>query len=221
MRRALAVLWAAVAAVVLRADEPPPLPPLDLGLGLTYVRIHQAPAELPPTESKLGSVVLDLRYARTDDAGATAVGAWIRFHASVRSPIFVLVNPRTAGPLLELLESNAPVPGLITVGSPSSRFVPDVTITVPPAEEKKAYELLDHGGAVATLLADNPDKPRHDEASIARDHAALASGELAEVEEGDDSAESTDKPKTPPPVIDVALQRAVQLHRGLVALRKI
>jgi len=60
------------------------------------------------------------------------------------------------------------------------------------------------------LLTDNPDKVRNDEASLSKDRVAEA------------SAEATDRAnKKPAPPIDVALQRAVHLHRALVALRKI
>jgi hypothetical protein len=194
----------------------------DLGRGLAYVRVHSLPADLPPTPAKPGPLVLDLRYARGNPDAATTLGAWLKFRASARTPVFILVNGGTAPAVLEFLENTEPLPGLLTLGAASSKFVPDVTLRIAPATERSAYDALEHGLPVETLLTDNPTKPRHDEAAIAQDHAATGSGAEDDDSALDDSSSPAPAlPPAPPPLIDAALQRAVQLHRALLALKKI
>jgi hypothetical protein len=194
----------------------------DLGQGLAYVRVHSLPADLPPTPAKPGPLVLDLRYARGNPDAATTLGAWLKFRTSARTPVFILVNGGTAPAVLEILETTEPMPGLLTLGAASSKYVPDVTLRISAAIERSAYDALEHGMPVETLLADNPTKPRHDEAAIAQDHAASATGSDDDEPALDDSSSPAPAaPPAPPPLIDAALQRAVQMHRALLALKRI
>ena len=112
--------------------------------------------------------------------------------------------------------------GLVTLGTPSPRFEPDIALKISPAAERVAYAALEHGTPVDSLLTDSAVKPRHDEASIAQDRTAGP----GDATTGDPDASDADEtsaatPVAPPPVIDFALQRAVHLHRALLALRKI
>jgi len=194
----------------------------DLGQGLAYVRAHSLPADLPPAPARPGALVLDLRYARSTLDGVTTLGAWLKFRATARTPVFVLVNGGTAPAVLEFLETADPMPGLLTLGAASSKFVPDVTLRVSAVTERAAYDALEHGTPVATLLTDNPGKPRHDEAEIAQEHAAPSAGSDDDETGPDDSGQPAVNPPAPPaPLIDTTLQRAVHLHRALLALRKI
>jgi hypothetical protein len=194
----------------------------DLGQGLAYRRLHALPADLPAASAKPGALVLDLRYARGDAAAAAALGAWLQFHAAVRTPVFLLVNAATAPALLDFLEASGPVPGLVTLGPASSRFVPDLPLKIAALTERAAYEALEEGQPVASLLTDHPEKPRHDEAAIAREHAVLPAGDdETDADLSDSSAAAAVPPPVPPPLIDGTLQRAVHLHRALLALKKI
>ena len=194
----------------------------DLGQGLAYARVHSLPADLPAAPARLGALVLDLRYALSSSDGVTTLGAWLKFRASARTPVFVLVNGGTAPAVLEFLETADPMPGLLTLGAASSKFVPDVALRVSAATERAAYDALEHGTPVATLLTDNPAKPRHDEAEIAQEHAAPSAGSDDD-ETGPEGSVSASPalPAPPPPLIDTTLQRAVHLHRALLALKKI
>ncbi len=82
---------------------------------------------------------------------------------------------------------------------------------VSPEDDKRAYDALESGASVESLLSDYPDKPRIDEAYLEKEH--LSDSDAPDL--------PTDKPPPPKPLVDALLQRAVQLHRGLVALKRV
>ncbi len=225
MRAAWALLLLSLAPLTLPA-APPDGGERDLGQGLAYLRVHALPADLPATPAKPGALVLDLRYARGDAAAAAALGAWLQFRTTRHAPIFLLVNAATAPALLDYLETHPAFPGLVTLGTASSRFVPDLTLTITAGAERAAYDALAAGQPLASLLADLPDKPRHDEAAVAQEHAAPPADEDAADGDPADSSEpapavSAPAPTVPPRAIDRTLQRAVHLHRALLALGRL
>jgi hypothetical protein len=192
----------------------------DLGQGLQFFRAHILPADLPSDKAKSGPLVLDLRYTLAETDAAKALDAWLKFRATERTPVLVLFNPDTALSLRDLLASAEGQPGLITLGRPAATFIPDIPIDCSPDEERKAYDALEKVDSADPVLRENIDKPRVDEASIMRARAETSSP--AEVE-SKDLVENADKkpaavPATP---IDRPLQRAVQLHRALLALKRL
>lgn len=193
--------WSSLHAAVLERD---------LGQGLRFFRIHELPADLPSTEKsgKPPPCVVDVRYARGDAESARAFEAWLRFRAQPRVPIFVLANGATDTALLRVLAQREVGGGVVLIGVPSRNLKPDVTLKPDFGNERLAYDALEKGASLHSLLTDNPSKARNDEASLSRDRLAEASAEAA-TEDG------------APPVVDVGLQRAVHLHRSLVALKKI
>ena len=200
----------------------------DLGQGLAYHRVETLPGDLPAADSTPQQpFVLDLRYAHGDAAAGTALDAWLKFHASARTPVFLLVNADTASAVLAPLAARVPSAGLIVIGTASSVLAPDLALKISPAEERRAYDALAAGAPVESLLRDSPDKARNDEARLAKDHrgqpdAALpASDDPLDDPPAPPAAEKPAKPAAPPPLLDVALQRAVHLHRSLKALKKI
>jgi hypothetical protein len=102
--------------------------------------------------------------------------------------------------------------GIVVVGIAGTDFRPDVPVKASAAEERRAYDALDQGAVLTTLLADNPTKVRNDEASLTRDRPP----EPPAATPSDPAAA-----KREPPPMDLTLQRAVHLHRALVALKKI
>jgi hypothetical protein len=183
----------------------------DLGRGLWYVRVHRLPADLPPTRGgPAPACVLDLRFVEADQEAAVAFGAWLKFRAAPRSPVFVVVNAGTSAALLRVLRSSPAVAGLISIGGPVGAFVPDSVVRVAPDEERKAYDAFENGVAMTALIADQPNKVRIDEASLARERPAEPVGEPPVA-----------APPRPRPLVDVAAQRAVHLHRSLQAFKKI
>lgn len=195
----------------------------DLGLGLTYFRVHDLSADLPPATTRPGALVLDLRYAHDADAAASSLGGWLRIHCSKTTPVFVLLNADTAPAALAYFSDHEPVAGLVTLGPASPTFLPDIALTVSAKADRVAYDALDHGTTIDALLHSTAVKVRHDEASIAQEHTANPSDESADSDTdlADAPAAANISPPPPPQVIDYTLLRAVQLHRALLALKKL
>jgi hypothetical protein len=186
----------------------------DLGGGLVYFRMHHLPGDLPPRENgRVPPCVVDLRYVRTDSAGATAFGFWIGFRASLRTPVFVLANRETDGALLASARAHATAGGVLLVGIPGANFEPDISVTATDEVERQAYDAFDHGATIASLLTDHPGKVRYDESSLGKERAV----EPAATEPASDAAPAA----APVTVVDPVLQRAVHLHRALVAMKKL
>ncbi len=183
----------------------------DLGRNLAYQRIHTLPADLPITEAtRKQPWVLDLRYTPGDATAANALQAWIRFQATTRTPIFILANPETERALVTpFLGRNDPM-GVIVIGRAGGGFAPNIAIQSSAADERRAYDAFEAGAEVTALISENAGKSRNDEASLSRDRAS---------EPRPDSV--TPNSKEPSPPVDTALQRAVHLHRALLALKKL
>lgn len=181
----------------------------DLGKGLTYYRVHELPADQPsPQSGRPGACIVDLRYAKSDEPSAATLRAWIKFNVSVHAPVFVLENAQTDPALLAALPGNGQ-PGLVVLAPVTDNVAPDIAVHVTPEQDRRAYQALEKGADVGTLLRDFPDKPRIDEAYLEKEHIS------------DSDAPDTPEDKTPLPLTDPLLQRAVQLHRGLLALKRI
>ena len=205
------------------ASTPPAAPfTRDLGEGLVYHRITTLPADLPTAEAaRKQPCVLDLRFVRGDAAAGTALDAWLKFRATSRTPVLLLINAETAAPVLAPLAARLPSPGLVVIGTASPGLTPDLALKLAPAEERLAYDALAAGATVESVLNDSPEKIRDDEAQLAKEHRARPTPAPPLSDDPPDDPPST-KP-TPPvaPPIDSALQRAVHLHRALKALKKL
>ena len=196
----------------------------DLGQGLAYFRVHQLPADLPTDESaRRQPCVLDLRYVSGDAEAGAALAAWLRFHAIAHAPVFVLANPDTSSALLTAIPPHGSGTSVVVLGAAGAGFTPDIALKISPDAERYAYDALEHDVAIDSLITEKPDKPRNDEAQLAKERQPDATA-------GEDSTAAAApaarvnnpiKPKPQPPQIDVVLQRAVQLHRALLALKKI
>lgn len=188
----------------------------NIGDGLVYFRAHTIPADLPTDQAlQKRACVLDLRFVKSDAAGAAVLSGWLKFHSAPRTPIFVLINAGTAAPVMTALRDDDALPGLLTVGVSAQAFDPDIVVSASPEDERKAYDALETGTTIAALTTDNPEKQRNDEASLAHDRAPEPPPD------GDDVAEP-EKPKSKArPLIDATLQRAIQVYRGLKAMKTV
>lgn len=183
----------------------------ELGSGLVYLRVHTLPDDLPPKPAgRVAPCIVDVRYVNADAPAAAAFASWLTSRASLRTPVFVLANAETSSPLLKALAGHERGKGIAVVGIERGGFRPDVAVKGTPENERRAYDAFEGGAALATLLKDNPDKVRNDEASLSKDRLAEASADAV-----------ADEGKKAPPPIDVTLQRAMHLHRALVALKRI
>ncbi len=188
----------------------------DLGQGLRYYRVRNLPADLPATAKEGGKApvcVVDLRFVEAEAEAATAFMAWARFRAKPRSPVLVLANASTSAALLRALATRERGGGIVVIGMPARQLEPDLPVKTSGEEERRAYDALEKNVPVSVLITDNPDKVRNDEASFSRERLADASAEAA--------TEAVAPKGTPPPPLDLALQRAVHLHRSLGALRRL
>jgi hypothetical protein len=175
--------------------------------------LHALPGDLPPdTVIQKHPAVIDVRFVKADASAATVFDSWLRFHATRQHPIFVLANAATSTAILSALRE-ASEPAVMTIGIAGHHFSPSISVESSAAEEKRAYQALDDGATVASLITDHPDKQRNDEASLTK--PPPVDGDLAPTPDEPTEAKT---PATEPPV-DAALQRAVQLFRGLKALK--
>lgn len=178
--------------------------PADLGQGLSYMRVESLPTDLPASPT-LKSVVLDLRFTDGGETAAAALTVWLQTRAG--APTFVLANPETAAPLRRALNADRLPAGTLTLGRAGDEFAPDIVIAVTAEADQTARAALTAGTNPATLVTDDHGKVRNDEAAIVRRHQ---NGRADEAE--------SDISSPAPALTDRVLQRAVQLHRGLIAL---
>jgi hypothetical protein len=193
----------------------------DLGRGLTYVRVAQLPADLPTKVAEPHkTLVLDLRFVSADATAGQAFEAWLGFRASANSPLTILINAETSPLLLRAFLITPLPPGVVTIGPASNEFNADIPVNVSPQADRLAYDALAKGTPIEDLVARKLDKPRRDEAELARQHN---NGNTDE--ETDEPSPKTAATPAPPaieaPVTDLVLVRAVQLHRALLALRRL
>lgn len=205
LRLSLLVSCTALAAL-LRASEP-----ADLGEGLTYVRVHAAPAEVAAAATALDSgraLVLDLRYTAALSDAAPLTAALARRPA--KQPLFVLVSADTPA----TLRPDALPAQVFTLGVDGLKPAPTVAIAQTAAADRAAYDALENGAKLADLISGRLDKERFDEASLVKEFQA-----------GNRNAEPPPEPDPAHPasgasakLTDRVLQRAVHLHRALLAL---
>ncbi|MFA6286350.1 MAG: hypothetical protein WC661_03130 [Opitutaceae bacterium] len=214
-----------VLAADLRAATTPAGRTEDLGQGLTYVRPANNNAESLALLKAVtaGPAVLDLRYF---SAGENAAG-WIAAIKSFATPkriCLVLVSPETTPELLSGLAPGAP--GCVMIGRTSPALNVAISVDTPADTDRKAWDAIVQGAVLEKLITATLDKPRYDEAVLAKEHAADINGDDSEPKDAaaPDSPKKTDDPKAPAkpkPLVDAVLQRAVQIDRGLLALRRL
>ena len=199
----------------------------DLGQGLTYLR--------PTTTEKsdgtsllktltTNSVVLDLRYVPSGE-NADAWLAAIKAFAAPKRICIVLVSPETSPALLAGLGGG--LTRCITVGRNSPALGVNISVDTSAESDRQAWESIGQGKELAKLIKENADKPRYDEAVLAKEYADEVNGNAPPSADGADASSPAVKTKPtkglipPAPLIDAVLQRAVHIHRGLLALRKL
>jgi len=211
--------------------QPVATDPADLGLGLRYFRLA-ADAALPEEASAFAAalaapaLVLDLRLAPADSVAETRLRELLANRAAAR-PLFVLLGPATPAALRAAIPATAP--GVLTLAAKDAGFAASVAIAVEPARDHAAAEALAAGRPPRELVEEKIEKDRYDEARLARDHANghrerqtdAAAPDSDTANPTADKASKTGDSVPTPPLQDILLQRAVFIHRGLLALGRI
>jgi len=200
----------------------------DLGEGLFYMRATAAtdsgnsefmqPVLGSNGESGRAAFVLDLRYVGGAAAEALQLSEWLseRTETSSETPsIFFLVNAETALALREVAAQFAQNYPALIIGpaADGGSLSPDIVLPIDAEEERAAYAALASGESdIEALIGEGAaiDKRRYDEAAVIAAHAA------PESERRLTRAASTEPPPevTVARPVDLALQRAIHLHRA-------
>lgn len=194
--------------------------PYDLGEGLGYVRVQRLADALllvdllNRTQSKGSALVIDLRYPTVADEDVPALAVTLAQRAPATS-LFVLVSPQTPTALVPAL-AKLPPPAL-TLGVAGSLPAPTIVVAQPADADRRAYDALEGGLPLEALITGKIEKERFDEAELVK-----------EFENGNANAapppepDPTQKPaaEKAPVLTDRVLQRAVHLHRALLALKR-
>ena len=204
------------------ATEPP-----NLGYNLTYLRVHSLEAALPELQPQLAekhACVLDLRYATASDESAAALHAALAGHPA-DMPLFVLISPDTPAAILQVID---PLnhDKVITLGVAGSHPAPRIIVKTSAKTDRQAYDAFDHGTPLTELISGKIEKDRFDEAALVHEFKnGNPDPEPPAAPNPSDSTADGDKPtqpaaKTPEPLRDHVLQRALNLQQALLALRR-
>lgn len=219
---------AAVLAIAARAS----VPAVDLGDRMRYIRLADA-SELASFQ---GAEVIDLRFTDALPESAENLAGRLRAAAESDATLFVLVNAAT-DPLLRhaLSRVQGKARSLIFIGPVTPELAPEIVTDPDPGQERRACDAIAAGTPPADLIVAHLDKPRFDEAELFRTHANgganphAGAGEIAKADDapeadGESKPDSAPKPDAAPksePLLDVSLQRAVFLHKALIALGRL
>jgi len=205
----------------------------DLGQGLSYLRIHsvtESEAALRKAVPRAGALVLDLRYATVDDESAAILQTALAGHPA-GTPLFILVSPAPPPVLAPAVAST------LTLGAPGSMPAPKVVVQTDAATDRRAYDALDAGTPLEKLISGKIEKERFDEATLVHEFkngnpaplpgdrpgqtpAGQQPGTVSPAPSPDPTAaKPAGSPEKPAPLVDRVLQRAVHLHRALLALK--
>ncbi len=206
----------------------------DLGQGLSYLRIHSvadSEAALRKAVPGAGALVLDLRYATANDESAAALRTALAGRPA-STPLFILISPATP-PVLGPVIAASPA---LTLGTAGSLSTPKVIVQTDAATDRRAYDALDAGTPLAKLISGKIEKERFDEATLVQEFkngnpdaapipppdptAALPGNPAEHGVSGTNTGPAAAGNGAPPaPLVDRVLQRAVHLHRALLALK--
>jgi len=212
----------ALSSLLLAPRSLPAAEVTDLGQGLSYLRVHalaDAGPGLPSALAAPTTAVIDLRRATADEASLAALrdGLAVRNPAAAR--MFILVGPDTPAAVADIVGHSS----ALTLGIAGSQPAPKVTVQVDAATDRRAYDALETGTPVAALISGKIEKERYDEASLVQDFKSGnvdASPPPAPDPTAAKPADAKAAATPPAPLVDRVLQRAVHLHRALLALRK-
>lgn len=189
----------------------------DLGQGLSYLRVHSvadSEVALRKAVPGTGALVLDLRYATANDESAAALKTALAGR-SANTRLFILVSPATP-PALGPVISASPA---LTLGAAGSLPAPKVVVQTDVATDRRAYDALEAGTALTQLISGKIEKERFDEASLVQEFKSGNPDAMPPPTPDPTIAPPAGAVEKPVALTDRVLQRAVHLHRALLALK--
>lgn len=188
--------------------------------GLDYLRLTNLPADLPPSELRFpdsGTLVVDIRGAKSEAPGVAALLAWLDFRCKNTRATLLLVNEDSSASLREQLQG-LHRPALLTLAPAGAPFVADMRVDVDSESDRKACAAIGAGEKLENLIQPKLDKERNDEARLTKEYSeSPRTPAYRESEPETTAAETPAKPK--PPLCDLVLARAVQLHTAAKTLK--
>lgn len=218
MKSLLRFILLFVPAFAFAAESP------DLGNNLAYLRVHSladSSAELKAALALKHAYVLDVRYATATDEAIAALNTSLATHPA-DAPLFILISPSTPAGIIDAI--NAPAHAkFVTLGIAGTQPTPRIEVRTSPEIDRAAYDAFDHGKSLTELVTGKMEKDRYDEATLVHEfkngnpdpEAALSpDAPKAKSDKADDAADPVE------PLRDRVLQRALNLHQALLALRR-
>lgn len=206
----------------------------DLGQALLFLRVTDANADqslLIDTIERRPALVIDLRGLSGEANFVTALHAALAKPPLPHAVRMILINATTAPAIVAALEDDA-LSSVITLAPRSPKVVADIQIAITAEEERRALEALSNDTPLEKLITYSREKRRYDEAKLVHDHinGITPSDDELPLDAEDDSVTPESPTKKKPsdtakkseqPPHDLVLERAVQLHRSLLALKKL
>ena len=201
----------------------------DLGDGLSYLRVQsfdESAKDLSAAIREREFLIVDLRHAATTAESTGLLRAALGARTS-KQPAFILVGPATPAAIGEALTSVTD--HCLTLGVKESAPAPQVIIDQPAATARLAYEALDSGQPLASLITGKIAKERYDESALMKEfdggntNPVPPAGPDPTAKPAPEKSSATE-PVAPgvskvEPLIDRVLQRAVHLHRAMLAIK--
>lgn len=206
----------------------------ELGNSLAYYRITDTESDrstVLDTIAHRPALVLDLRSLSVSEGFVDALQTALARTPPPHAVRIVLINATTSPALIAALGHEHP--SVITLGPRSPALAPDIAVAISNEDDLRAFNALANGTPLNKLINDNREKRRYDEAKLVQDHAngVTPPDSILPAEAEDDTvkteptaakkASPSEKKAEPAPVIDLVLERAVQIHRSLLALKKL
>jgi len=207
-------------AVLTPAKGTAPADPTDLGRGLHYLQLAASTSDTAFAAALAApALVLDLRLAPTDPAAESRLRELLSRSDATR-PLFILLGPDTPAALRPTVPSG---PGVLTLAGKDAGSVTSVAIDVDPARDRAAAEALAAGRPPRELVEEKIEKTRYDEEHLAHNRAIGHRDDVTDGSPAPAKPGTAAQPAMPtsPPLQDVLLQRALFIHRGLLALGRI
>lgn len=202
--------------------------PSDLGSNLAYIRIHSLADSASALQSALApkhACVLDLRHVVSTEESVGSLRAALAAHSG-DAALYILISPSTPADVIDAVNTT---PGpYVTLGVANPNLPPKVTVNATTEEDRQAYDAFESGTPITDLISGKIEKERYDEATLVQEfkNGDTNPPELLTPDPTKPKTETTGgKPSesTAPaaaPLRDKVLQRALNLHQALLALRR-